>query len=139
MNLPIATANADATFFSYGATHKKEKLSLPRKKDTHPIRALLVGGVHVDLFVNQPLPITIETDDDGTIVIGDDIFLVYGYGENSLDALNDYAASLIEFYWILESGAKENPFDSKQFTYLQSFIQPKSQRGYNNALQTTRD
>ena len=72
------------------------------------------------------------------IIIDDDIFLVYGYGNNPEEALNEYLSSLLELYRILAVGAESNPFDHEQFTYLQSYIQPNIVWGFN-AVQADRD
>ncbi len=135
MSTPLT--HADSLVFDLNPSPAKRKKLLPIKQQS-VFQALLVGEAHSELIVYRPLPINIETDDDGTIVVSDDIFLVYGYGKDALEALNDYVASLIEFYWILQDGADTNPFDNKQYSYLQKFIQPKSLRGFY-ALQATRD
>lgn len=100
------------------------------------IQAHLVGDLGQSLIAVQPLPVIIQQDAEPTWIVSDDIFLVYGDGENAGDALNDYVASLLEFYNILKNS--EDPFDQKQFAQLQTYIQPKLRRG-PDAVQANRD
>lgn len=135
--MSTCVAHADANKFFCSTTTMKEKQKfLPRLHNVD--QAFLIGNVHDSLYIYQPLPINIEIEEDGTFVVSDDIFLVYGEGKNLLDSLNDYVSSLIEYYWILENGTKINQFDNKQFRYLKTFIQPISRRGHH-AIQANRD
>ena len=140
MNLSINQAYADSMRFPlFGATalaplhrydHAVEKSSI--------IQAYLFGDIINGLVVVQPLQINIEQDEDHTFVVDDDVFLVYGNGTDQSEAINDYVISMIEYYRLLEKNAATNPFDQRQFSYLQTYIKPKTQRGYN-AIQADRD
>jgi len=102
------------------------------------MQVMLYGNLNVGFFINQPLQVNIDIDNDGTYIVDDDIFLVYGYGNKIEDAINDYITSLIELYKILEANVDSNPFDQKQFAYLQTFIRPISSQGHH-AIQADRD
>lgn len=98
----------------------------------------LIGQISNDLVITQPFQINIERDDDGTYIVSDDLFLVYGNSDNQSDAVSDYVVSLIEFYEILKKNAITNVFDKSQFSMMEKYIQPKSQRD-NDAVQAIRD
>lgn len=125
MNSIFAPTFSDSTTYQYG---KKETalfrnarvaLSFP------PVTTYLVGDISSEFVIVQPLPINIEQDDDQSFVVSDDIFLIYGDGNNRLDAINDYVNSLIEFYSLVEDGAENNQFDVKLLSHLKSYIQSK--------------
>jgi len=42
--------------------------------------------------------INIEMDDDGSYIVSDDIFGVYGNGKSVSESKRDYVSSLIEYY-----------------------------------------
>ena|ERR1700690_4597234 len=92
-----------------------------------PIQEIKIGtflmGQIDKLLIIQPIRINIELDEDNTFVVSDDIFLVYGNGNNELDAINDYVSSLIEFYKLLEKNAATNKFDQIQFSNLLTYVQ----------------
>jgi hypothetical protein len=44
-----------------------------------------------------PSDLTVERDEDGSFVVGDNQTVVYGHGHTLADAQRDYAASLIEY------------------------------------------
>lgn len=115
----------------YQRAHLRQSFQMPH------IQAHLVGEIGDDLIIAQPLPISIERDEDQSYIVSDDIFLVYGDGENTEHAIKDYVASLIEFYNILKD-SKTDPFDQEQFVHLESYIQTRPQRGYD-AIQTSTD
>ena len=75
-----------------------------------------------DLHLFSPLGLNIDQEIDGTFVISDDIFLVYGEGDSRASAISDYVVSLKEFYYILKEGSKNNLFDKKQFEILNKYI-----------------
>lgn len=87
-------------------------------------RAFLLGKVSPDWKMVQPLPINLEQDEDGTHIVSDDIFLVYGNGNTPIEAMCDYVSSLLEFFQLVKEGAETNLFDQEQLLNLQSYIQP---------------
>jgi hypothetical protein len=146
MNLFVSAASTDAKVFQVfpmpkqkaALLHQNAPIAHQTNLDMKHIQPALFGNILGDFVVVQPLQFNIERDEDGSYVVSDDIFLVYGDGENEHDALNDYVTSLIDYYYLLEKNVDNNPFDRKQFAYLQTYMQPKAQRGYD-AIQATRD
>ncbi len=133
------------------ADNKTFSLDLPRVNTNNYVRdlirikpqtlildAFLVGQISNDFIITQPLQINVERDDDGTYIVSDSIFLVYGNGENQSDAVHDYVDSLIEFYKILKKSSETNAFDLKLFSKIEKYVLPKSQ-GDNDAIQAIRD
>jgi len=47
----------------------------------------------------------IERDDDGSFIISDDVFGMYGTGDNLPAALRDYAQTLVEYGELLAASA----------------------------------
>lgn len=88
------------------------------------LRVFLFGKVSPRWAIIQPLPLGVELEDDGSYVVGDDIFLVYGNGATQAEAIDDYVISLEELYRLTENGARTDTFDQKQLAALQSYIQP---------------
>src|SRR3972149_21477 len=50
--------------------------------------------------LKNPLPIHVERDTDGRLVVSDEIFNVYGVGGSWDDAIGDYKVALVEFFEI---------------------------------------
>jgi len=136
----LAMAVADSPFFLF--SQKKVGKTLPPIElvpQYVPFQAYLYGDIHPDYFMIQPLQINIEEEDDGTFVISDDIFLVYGYGRDRLKALKEYVSSFIDYFELVQRNSDQNQFDKKLLTHLQTYIQCTSpMRGYN-AIQTNSD
>ncbi len=69
-----------------------------------------------------PLLLSCERDQDGSVLVGDDEFLVYGVGETMLQALEDYVTSLIEYYEMVAEGAGDDPHDRIELHRLQRYL-----------------
>jgi hypothetical protein len=82
----------------------------------------LFGEILRGWQIRQLLPIQISREEDGSFIVSDDIFFVYGEGSSQEDALHDYVASLTEYYEIVAEGARSEPFDQSQFKHLQLYI-----------------
>jgi hypothetical protein len=63
----------------------------------------LLGRVSENLTVKSPINLTVETDEDGTFIVSDDIFLVYGTGDTEDEALDDYVLSLEDYHDLVEA------------------------------------
>ena len=139
MSLPFAPAVADSAVFSLPPKEIEQKRSrrVPIYK-IYPFQAYLVGRIHSNLFLVQPLQINIEQDEDETYVVSDDLFLVYGSGKDQSEAMKDYVLSLVEFYQLIKKNAALNSFDQQLLTQLQTYIQSRPLRGFND-IQTNRD
>lgn len=78
---------------------------------------------HLDSSIWQlthPLMLNVEQDENGTFVISDDVFVMFGTGETEDEALQDYISTLIEYYELL---AQKNDEPTKQlFRHLQTYL-----------------
>lgn len=132
-------ANTATYKFTPTYINKKTRSTLTLWSINAPaIQPYLLGEIDEGYEFIQPLQISIEIEDDSSFVISDDIFLVYGIGDNLEDAIEDYINSFKEYYNLVKKSAQNNEYDKKTFQYLQSYLVEKTQRGYN-ALQTDRD
>lgn len=61
----------------------------------------LVGDVAPGWRLLQPLTINLEVDTDGSYLVSDDDFNVYGVGESKAGAVRDYVNALCEYYDLL--------------------------------------
>lgn len=138
MSYSIPAAIADTTIFPFS---KGERTFVPSPvvgtPKTTPIQAYLIGKISKDFKIVQPLQINIEEEDDNSYIVSDDIFFVYGDGDNKLSALKEYSESLIEFYQIVGESSTTNEFDKQLYNQLRAYIQPLSARGYSDAIQTS--
>jgi hypothetical protein len=73
-------------------------------------------------IIADPLPVSFEQDDDGTYLVSDDIFLVYGSGDSLGEAIEDYLGSLFELYRLTETGVKNNTADQPLWERLQAYL-----------------
>lgn len=137
-NYAIPASFSDSTVFSMPQREKSTRtwpavISIPK---TVAFQAYLMGEISNELQVIQPLQINIEQDEDNSYIVSDDVFLIYGDGNNRIAAMKEYIESLIEFYQIVKKSSVNNQFDKKLFDYLYTYIQPISVRG-SNAVQTS--
>ena len=74
--------------------------------------------------VVKPISVTLEIDDDGTIIISDDIFFKYGAGDTQTEALNAYIENLTVYYEVLEESiSDEYPENEKYLGFIKGYIQ----------------
>jgi hypothetical protein len=81
----------------------------------------LHGRIAPNYYLRRPLILTIEYD-DGSFIVSDDIFLVYGDDESIYLALDDYVISLVDYYQLLSIRAEEDPPTQRLFNQVQEFI-----------------
>ena len=85
----------------------------------------LSGNITSRWQIIQPLLLTEEHDDDGSYLISDDLFEVYGDGSTAPDAIKDYIISLIDYYEILAiSSQEDDELVKAQFHRLQRYLRP---------------
>lgn len=75
-----------------------------------PRQSLLFGSLGPyapGWIVRQPLPVSFIPDEDGTFIVSDEVFPVYGTGESITEAMADYLTSLVELYEIVEQDVVE--------------------------------
>ena len=110
-------------------SHSPTTLRVPLLSQTRVQAArtvTLLGVIDPGWQVRQALNLGVERDSDGSFVISDDIFLVYGVGASFEEALRDYCVSLIEYYEMLVSRLDGNPFNRGPFEHLVYYLQPLS-------------
>jgi hypothetical protein len=86
-----------------------------------PIQIALLGRIAPGWNVVQPLLVTIEQG-DGSFIAGDEVFAMYGLGDNMVEAVQDYVSVLTEYYEVLSS--HEDEPSVVLFHRLQSYLQP---------------
>ena len=86
-----------------------------------PIQLPLLGPILGQWQIVQPLLISIERGDD-VFLVSDDLFALYGQGDDIAEALEDYLASLTEYYELLSLHHDEPSV--ALFNRLSSYLQP---------------
>lgn len=86
-----------------------------------PIQISLLGRIAPEWKIVQPLSVTIERD-DGSFIASDDVFVMYGLGDDIAECVQDYVTVLIEYYDVLSSHHDEPSV--ALFQHLQSYLQP---------------
>lgn len=95
----------------------------PRYLSLDDITFLLTGSIpSSSLYIKKPIQVAIELDPEGGIVISDNIFLVFGIGTNTDEAIQDYLTSLAEYYDLLADNILVNPEDKPAFEKLAQFV-----------------
>ena len=62
-----------------------------------PTTAAIFGPLAAGLVARQPISVRIERDHDGSFIVSDETFAVYGCGASWDEALEDYKSSLAEY------------------------------------------
>jgi hypothetical protein len=89
----------------------------------------LSGNITPTLEIIQPLLLTAERDDDGSYLISDDLFGVYGDGPSISESLTDYMVSLGDYYTILSVRAMDDShLIREQFDRLQRYLRAVNPR-----------
>lgn len=86
------------------------------------IQVSFFGPINRDWEFRQPLLITIEQGEDNSFIISDQVFAMYGAGEQVADAIADYISAILEYYELLSSRHDEPSV--RLFQHLQSYLQP---------------
>ncbi len=90
----------------------------------------LLGEVGHGWEIIQPLPIPVMSDDDGSYVVSDDLFAVYGVGGTSPAARRDYLVALTEFYQLVLADAERcEPHSQRLFRHLRTYLRRQSAWG----------
>ncbi|MFN8483303.1 MAG: hypothetical protein U0768_09710 [Anaerolineae bacterium] len=70
------------------------------------------------------MPIVVERESDGSYVVSDTEFLVYGNGETLAEAMGDYRVSLVELYNLVEADAGTgDPISQAQLDQLHTYLE----------------
>ena len=84
--------NNSVPYLTYDPEDQALRLSV-----SHINFELLIGKIASNWEVTKPLLVKIEEENDGSYLVNEDLFAVYGVGDTSYSALQDYIASLIEY------------------------------------------
>jgi len=87
-----------------------------------PETRVVIGSISERWILKRPLRIVIEIDDDGTYVVSDDEFGLYGEGASREEAVLDFRVSLIEYIELLEARAKDHKPTAVLFRSLGSIV-----------------
>ncbi len=74
---------------------------------SQPARVQLFGELVPGWRLENPLPICVERDSDGRVVVSDEIFNVYGVSDSWAAAVSDYKVALVEFFELTSEGKEE--------------------------------
>jgi hypothetical protein len=80
----------------------------------------LVGKVSHGFELVQALPVHVERDQDGSYLVSDLLFGVYGQGPNENEASADFGVSLVEYYDIMAAGV--NPETRAVVNHLRAYL-----------------
>ncbi len=83
---------------------------------------LLFGKIASNWEVTKALLVKIEQEEDGSYLVSEGLFAVYGVGDTSYDALQDYMTSLIEYYTLLSVRAEKDIPTRTLFCQLQQYL-----------------
>ena len=73
--------------------------------------------------VVNKIAITIEIDEDGTIIVSDNIFFRYGTGDTLKQAMGAYVEGLTVSYEILEESiSDEHPENEEYLNFMKEFV-----------------
>lgn len=72
-------------------------------------------------FIRQ-LPVVLEFDEDGTYIVSDEIFWLYGAGDTFHEAKQDYLTNLIHYYQVLSESTTDDPQTQALLDYLKQYI-----------------
>lgn len=86
-------------------------------------RIILPGKLGYGWRLTQPMFLLLEQDDDGSYLLSDGLFAVYGEGETEEEALQDYMISLFDYYELLAARAARNDLRiQSQFSRLKRYL-----------------
>ncbi len=83
----------------------------------------LYGRIAPSWELIQPLAVHFEVDTDGSFIVSDETFLVYGVGDTILAAFRDYVTSLTELYQLVDSEAQgQVPHTQDELDRLRAYL-----------------
>lgn len=100
--------------------------SLPfgRRRGASPTQVFLEGVIVPGWRVQEPLVLSVERDEEGSFIISDALFDVYGVGQTREDALDDYVVSLVEYYEIIAAHALNDVPTARLLDRLRIYLIP---------------
>lgn len=83
---------------------------------------VLHGLIAAGWEIVEPLPISVQVGDDGQYLLTDEIFAVFGEGDNLSEARQDLVTSLIEYYELV-AGYEDAP-SRELLMMLRKYLRP---------------
>ena len=83
---------------------------------------LLVGEIAPSWILIRPLLVEVEQDEDGSYIMSDVTFGVYGHGNTVIEAKQDLIITLIDYYELLAERAEQEPLTYIQFRRLRLYL-----------------
>jgi hypothetical protein len=84
-------------------------------------RTHLFGGCSRGWHFAQPLEVVVERDHDGSCLVSDEVFAVYGKGRTWDEAAADYCSSLVEFLQIMSES--DQPGSRRVVDHLRAYLE----------------
>lgn len=69
---------------------------------------LLIGEITSEWQLKQPVSLRIERDEDGSFIMSEEVFNIYGHGSTPEEAKEDFIIALVEYYEILKKYASDD-------------------------------
>lgn len=82
----------------------------------------LVGEIEPGWVLRRPMKIWVDRDDEGEYVATNDQMSVFGVGKEWSDAIDDYVASLIDYYELIEREAADHQPTAFHLRRIQHYI-----------------
>lgn len=117
----VAGAVTAATNFIFSAIVGATRL-MQSPTQSPPAPHFLFGHLVPGWTFKLPYPVQIERDEEGSYVVSDDQFAVYGQGEDHSGAIDDYLISLVEYYEFMEAESAGHPPTASVFRRLERLI-----------------
>jgi hypothetical protein len=83
---------------------------------------VLLGRIAHGWEIIQPLQVMVDIDEDGYYTASDNLFLVYGDGNTLAEALQDYRASLVDYYQLLDARSEDDPPTQALFRRVRRYL-----------------
>ena len=83
------------------------------------------------LRIKEPLTLQIEKDDDGSFIVSDILFGVYGEGTELDAAFEDYRSALMDYVLLLRDRSKISPEDALLYRSVNRYVEVGSPNPYS--------
>jgi hypothetical protein len=81
----------------------------------------LWGPVAPGWRIEHPLELAVERDDDGSFIVSDELFFLYGHGRSWDDARQDYVSVLLEYRELM--GRSQDELTQAIARHLDTYLQ----------------
>lgn len=106
-----------------GAVQNEAASSVTHMAPRQSILYGTLGSYAPGWVIQQRLPVNFTPDEDGSFIVSDEIFPVYGTGETPSEAMADYITSLLELYGMVERDVRNRVPDTEdEFARLSYYL-----------------